>query len=109
MRRLTYRHAIYAFAFTGLWVVLGLLFLLTPLPDALGIAGQFISVWLVMIFITMGISGLLLTLAAVNGIFPPVARAPARAMSSRPAHSDAASKAWTQPVSPGLPSRPRDR
>ena len=63
--------------------MLGFLFLMTPIPDALGVTGQMIGAWIVLFFVVLGVSGVLLTLAALNGIFPRVERAPRRAPATR--------------------------
>lgn len=76
MRQVGYRAAVTAFVFTGLWLVLGLMLLWTPLPGALGIRGEMFVTWLMLCFAELAISGLLLFVAAINGIFPPTVRAP---------------------------------
>ena len=105
MRRLTYRHALTAFFFTGSWFVLGILLLLSPLPDALGIVAELFQAWLILFFLALGISGAMLTMAAVNGIFPRVLRPPAKPR--RPARrtettaataADPTTQAWSQPL-----------
>jgi hypothetical protein len=114
IRRISYRSAATAFVFTGLWLVLGLLLLWSPIPSALGIRGQMLVAWLVLFLIILGGSGAVLTLASINGIFPP-ASPPRRA--ARPAHipaptptamrtPDGQPMPWTQ--SP-LPQRPLRR
>lgn len=70
-----------AFVFTACWGVLGFLFLLSPIPGALGVATGLIEIWLIGSFVTVGIAGAMLTLAAVNGLFPPAESTP----SSKPA------------------------
>ena len=106
MRRLSYRNAMYAFVFVGLWTVLGFLFLMTPIPGALGIGGQLISAWILIDILAFGVSGAMLAVAAFNGIFPPVESAPARKPApARTGHVDATSQAWSRP----LTSRSRDR
>lgn len=100
LRRITYRAAATAFVFAGLWFVIGLLLLLSPIPGALGIGGQMFAVWLVAFLLALGGSGAALFLAAVNGIFPPDVRAPARGAKLWSARADAA---------PPLPRRPRGR
>jgi hypothetical protein len=106
MRRLGYRHAITAFIFTAFWLVFGFLFLISPVPGLLGIAGALIEAWILVGMLATGASGALLTLAAVNGLFPPVARPPARGLPRRSAQGarDGATQAWSRP----LPSRTRD-
>ncbi|HLB23233.1 MAG TPA: hypothetical protein VJP07_04000 [Dehalococcoidia bacterium] len=106
MRRLNYRHAITAFVFTACWLVLGFLFLISPIPDLLGITGELIQAWIVLSFVATGLSGAMLTMAAVNGIFPPVLRPPAQRPPGRSARGapDAAGQSWQRP----LPSRTHD-
>lgn len=98
LRRISYRSAATAFVFTGLWFVIGLLLLLSPIPGALGIGRQMFAAWLVAFLLALGASGAALFLAAVNGIFPPIVRPPARSAKLWSAQADAA---------PPLPRRPR--
>lgn len=84
IRRVSYRAAVTGLVFSACWLVVGFLFLMTPIPDALGIGSQLIQIWIVTFFIALGVSGGMLTLAAINGIFPPVVRAPARRAASLP-------------------------
>jgi len=103
MRRLTYRQAMTAFFFTACWGVLGFLFLLSPIPGSLGVAGGLIEIWLVGSFVATAISGGLLTLAAINGLFPPAdATPPSRPAGSKPLqtteHAPDA-QVWTTPLS----------
>ncbi len=79
LRRISYRTAATAFVFTGLWFVLGLFFLWTPVPHALGIRGELFAAWIVLFLLIMAVAGLTLFFAAINGIFPPNVRAPAHA------------------------------
>lgn len=101
MRRLSYRHALTALFFTACWLIFGFLFLMTPIPDALGVGGQLIGAWIALFFVFLGLSGALLTLAAVNGIFPPKGRS-VRRPAARPSQStpDAATQAWSRPLPP---------
>jgi hypothetical protein len=71
MRRVTYRLAATAFVFLGLWFVLGFLVLSSSIPGALGIAPRLFVVWLLLLFLIMGVAGGLLAAAAYNGLFPP--------------------------------------
>jgi hypothetical protein len=71
MRRISYRSAVTAFVFAGLWFVLGLLLLWSPIPGALGIRGQMLVAWLFLFLLVLAGSGAMLTLASYNGIFPP--------------------------------------
>ena len=105
MRRLSYRHALTAFFFTGCWLVFGFLFLMTPIPDALGVGGQLIGAWIALFFVFLALSGAMLTLAAINGIFPPVERTVHRAppRPAAPGAPDASSQAWTRPLPPRSP------
>jgi hypothetical protein len=104
MRRLSYRHALTAFFFTACWLILGFIFLMTPIPDALGVTGQMIAAWILLFFVCMGLSGALLTLAAINGIWPPVSRTPRGRVPARATVTstapDAATQAWTRPLPP---------
>ena len=110
MRRISYRHAFTAFFFTACWLIFGFLFLMTPFPDSLGVTGQMLAAWIVLFFLFMAVAGSMLTLASINGIWPPVARPPHRASSrastpsrtstSTPTTPDASSQAWTRPLPP---------
>lgn len=71
MRTVTYRQAVNAFLFTGLWFVFGAVVLWSPIPGALGIGGAMFSAWVWLFFAALGFAGILLTVAALNGIFPP--------------------------------------
>lgn len=107
MRRLTYRHAITAFIFTACWVVVGFVFLLSPIPGLLGIANALIQAWIVLSFLAMGVSGAMLTMAAINGLFPPVVKPPTpKSPPGRLAQGarDASGQPWSRP----LPSRTHD-
>ena len=98
LRRISYRTAATAFVFTGLWFVLGLFLLWTPIPHALGIRGELFAAWLVLFLLILAVAGLTLFVAGINGIFPPNVRAPARA-----------ERLWTAPQdvpAPHLPQRP---
>ncbi|MEX2246557.1 MAG: hypothetical protein WEC75_07705 [Dehalococcoidia bacterium] len=74
MRRISYRTAGNALLFLLLWVVIGLLFLWTPVPGALGIRGQLLVVWVLLSFGITGVTGAIMVLGAFNSAFPPVAR-----------------------------------
>jgi len=98
MRRMSYRTAATAFVFTALWFVFGLVLLWTPVPHALGIRSQLFAAWLILFFVILAGAGATLVLAAVNGIFPPNVRPPARA-----------ERLWAAPkdvAAPPLPQRP---
>jgi hypothetical protein len=71
IRRISYRSAATAFVFTGLWFVLGLLLLWSPIPSALGIRGHMFVAWLALFLLILAGSGAMLTMASINGIFPP--------------------------------------
>ena len=71
IRRVSYRFAVTAFVFAGLWFVLGLLLLWSPIPGALGIRGSLVLAWLFLFLVIFAGAGATLTLASYNGIFPP--------------------------------------
>ncbi len=75
IRRISYRSAVTAFVFTGLWFVLGLLLLWSPIASALGIRGQMLVAWLLLFLVMLAGAGAMLTMASFNGIFPPNERA----------------------------------
>ena len=79
MRKISYRAAVTAFVFAGLWFVIGLVLLSTPIPHALGIRGALFVAWLLLFFAMLALSGLLLVIASINGMFPANVRAPRRA------------------------------
>jgi hypothetical protein len=115
IRRISYRSAATAFVFTGLWFVLGLLLLWSPIPSALGIRGPMLVAWLLLLLMILAGSGAMLTLASINGIFPQSERPRAgrQAIASRAASiagtmrtPDGKPLPWTQ--SP-LPLRPLRR
>ena len=98
-RRIGYRAALTSFAFTALWLFFGLLLLSTPVPHALGIGGEMFVAWVLIFLVALGCSGLLLFIAALNGIFPQNVRAPS-----------SAAKLWATPLPPSsMPSRPANR
>jgi hypothetical protein len=101
LRRIGYRAALTAFTFTALWLFLGLLLLATPVPHALGIGGELFVAWVLIFLLALGCSGLLLFVAALNGLFPQNVRAPrsAERLWAATAHLPSAS----------LPSRPPSR
>jgi hypothetical protein len=113
IRRITYRSAATAFVFTGLWFVLGLLLLWSPIPGSLGIRGQMLVAWLLLFLLIMATAGAMLTLASFNGIFPPAERAsrartsPARQPPSATEREATGTPApWTQSPLPDRPARP---
>ena len=69
IRDIRYSSALYAFSFTALWFVLGAVLLITPILSALGIGGEFFAVWLLLFFVSLGLSGFVLTAAALNTAF----------------------------------------
>jgi len=79
MRRIGYGYAVTALVFTALWFFIGLFVLWTPVPHALGIRGAMFVAWLLLFFAILGLSGVTLLIASLNGIFPPNVRAPRRA------------------------------
>jgi hypothetical protein len=100
LRRIHYRSAVTAFVFTGLWLVLGLVLLWTPVPGALGIRGEMFAAWLMLFFAELALSGLALFVAAINGIFPQNVRAPRTSETI-----------WATPQlqTPSMPQRPARR
>jgi hypothetical protein len=94
LRRIGYRAAGTVFVFTALWFVLGLFLLSSPLPGALGIGGEFFVAWLLLFLGILALAGLVLCIAAINGIFPPNVRAPRRAASL-----------WAAPQVDAVPAR----
>lgn len=93
MRSVSYRSALTAFIFTGLWFAAGAFVLWTPIPGVLGIGPEMFAVWLVLFLLTLGVSGILLTLAALSA---------ALATPTGPSRRDVASRleqnapAWAQ-------------
>ena len=86
MRSVSYRTAAFAFIFTSLWFIIGLLLLWSPIPGALGIHGEMFVAWLLLFFVILAGSGITLILASINGAFPPNRPPPRRAtMSARAA------------------------
>lgn len=78
LRSVSYRSAVHLFVFTGLWLVIGMIALWSPVPGALGIEGGFFVLWLLLFFALLAVSGGALTLAGLNGAFPPDEQAPPR-------------------------------
>jgi hypothetical protein len=72
IRKIDYRLATNAFVFTGLWLVIGAIVIWSPIPGALGIGGGMLGVWLVLLFLSMAVSGSMLTIASLNLLYPPV-------------------------------------
>lgn len=114
IRRISYRSAATAFVFTGLWFVLGLLLLWSPIPSALGIRGQMLVAWLLLFLMILAGSGAMLTLASINGIVPqskrPQPRRPAAAnraasVAGAMRTPDGKPLPWTQSPLPQRPPR----
>lgn len=86
MRSVTYRHAVNAFLFTALWLVFGAIVLWSPVPATLGIGGEMFAAWVWLFFGALAVSGVLLTLAALNRAFPrrPVSQRRSPAAARRP-------------------------
>jgi len=76
MRRISYKTALTSLFFVGAWFVLGFLFLMTPIPGALGIASELFQAWIVIFVVTLGLGGFMLTMASFNGLFPRVVKPP---------------------------------
>ena len=113
IRRISYRSAVTAFVFTGLWFALGLLLLWSPILSALGIRGQMLVAWLLLFFVMLAGSGAMLTIASFNGIFPPDERAaPRRAIAAPRAQApepmvtpDGKPMPWMESPLPQRPAR----
>jgi hypothetical protein len=105
MRRVSYRTAFNAFVFTGLWLVLGGLVALSPAPRALGIDYGFFAAYVILFFVLLALSGVVLTLAAINTAFPAQrSRPPARPKATR--ETSAAPPPWpSQPTHAPTPAR----
>lgn len=92
LRLITYRHALTALIFAALWFVLGLVLLFSGIPGNLGIGREMFTAWLLLWFAISAIAGGALTMAAINGIWPPVERPPShghRAPVAPPTHTTA--------------------
>jgi hypothetical protein len=107
IRRISYRSAITAFVFTGLWFVLGLLLLWSPIPSALGIRGHMFIAWLALFLLILAGSGAMLTMASINGIFPPDERPqPKPAPAATATHTaDGQPQPWSKSPLPERPAR----
>ncbi len=115
IRRISYRSAATAFVFTGLWFVIGLVLLWSPIPSALGIGGPMLVAWLLLFLVILAGSGAMLTIASFNGIFPPAERPQPRRATPAPPVSPLA-EAFRTPdgkplpwTSSPLPERPARR
>lgn len=110
MRQISYRTAINAFAFTGLWFAIGGITLWSPIPGALGIAAPMFTAWLLLLFAMLALAGGMLTVAALNAAFPleeKRQRPPAWTKQPRPVRSDSAqTPIWAPPARPAAPARP---
>lgn len=71
IRGIGYRAAATVFVFAGLWFVLGILTLMSPVPHALGIGDEMFVAWLLLFLVILATAGGSLTMAAINGLFPP--------------------------------------
>jgi hypothetical protein len=96
LRRVGYRSAATVFVFAGLWFVLGLVALVSGVPGALGIGGEMFLAWLFLLMLGVAFAGATLTMAAINGLFPP----------SEPADATKP-KTATSARNDGMPVRPR--
>jgi hypothetical protein len=125
MRGIGYRAAATVFVFAGLWFVLGLLMLASPIPHALGIGSEMFVAWLLLFLAILAMAGGSLTMAAINGLFPPsempraarrraerASREPVAAGYASPHHDDNATHdaqgrplPWTQSPLPPRPAR----
>lgn len=97
MREVGYRAATTAFVFAGLWFVVGLALLATPIPQTLGIGGQLFAAWLLLFCLILAIAGAILVVASANRIVPPRRR-------ERPRRGEAL---WTAAASEAGAVRPR--
>jgi hypothetical protein len=99
LRRVSYRSAATAFVFAGLWFVLGLVVLVSPIASALGIWRELFFAWTVVFLIVLAVAGGSLTIAAYNGLFPPAEQPMRPPPGAAPAHrtSVAASPPATSP------------
>jgi hypothetical protein len=94
IRRIDYRLAINAFILVVMW---------SPLPGALGIGGEMFAAWLILFFLALALAGSLLTIASLNGVFPPRAPSPP----TGPARATLPPRrAQTTMWAPGAPSAP---
>jgi hypothetical protein len=115
IRRISYRAAATAFVFTGLWFVIGLVLLWSPIPSVLGIDGPMFVAWLLLLLVILAGSGAMLTLASINGVFPPAERPRARRPAPAPSVSPVAQASRTPDGKPlpwtssPLPQRPARR
>jgi hypothetical protein len=85
LRRIGYRDAFTALIFTGLWFALGLILLFSGIPTSVGIGREMFTAWLLLFFAISAVAGGMLTMAAINGIWPPVERPPQRPSRRTPA------------------------
>ena len=99
LRRINYRHAANAFVFTALWFVIGAIALWSPIPGALGIAGEMFAAWLMLFFVILSVAGSVLTIAALNAAFPvePASRTRNRATAARSTDGPM----WAAPIRSG--------
>ncbi len=95
--------------FAGLWFVLGLLLLWSPIPGALGIRSELLMAWLLLFLLVLAGSGAMLTLASYNGMLPPddapAPRAQPSAQTEPLVTADGKPMPWTQSPLPARPAR----
>ena len=102
LRRIRYRSAATTFVFCGLWFVLGLMMLASPIPHALGIGGAMFVAWFFVFLLGLAASGGALTVAAVNRLLPPTEGPGSGARRPLPAPpATAPSGREREPVAPG--------
>ena len=99
LRRIDYRHAVNGFVFTGLWFVIGAIALWSPIPRALGIAGEMFAAWLMLFFVILSVAGSVLTIAALNAAFPAEPASPPRERTPRA--RSAGAPIWAPPSPSG--------
>jgi len=85
MRKVSYRTAANAAIFLVLWFGMGVIFLWTPVPGALGIGAELFVVWMMLSFLILAGTGVVFVLAAYNAAFPPGPPSAATAPQARPA------------------------
>jgi hypothetical protein len=66
LRQISYRTAFFAFLVAFLWLLLGAVMLLSPIPSTLDISWEFFGAWIVLFFLIAAAGGALLTVAALN-------------------------------------------
>jgi hypothetical protein len=107
MRRVNYRTAANAAIFLVLWLVMGVIFLWTPIPGALGISADLFVVWMALSFLILFGTGVVFVLAAYNAAFPPGRATPP---AGRPAATPAPQRPATSSHRDARPAgRPQER